>query len=196
MAEIEQSTQDVNQEGRIGGRQIGRFLLALVPLALITGYVLITRPDLEDLANYGYLGVAAIMFVSNATVLLPMPGLATVTAAGALWNPLLVGLAAGIGGAGGELIGYLAGFGAHDMLDARRSRFFERVKDEVGKHGFFAILVLAAVPNPFFDVVGLAAGSVAYSPWRFYVAVALGNVIKCSLVALVGSTALTWISGG
>jgi uncharacterized membrane protein YdjX (TVP38/TMEM64 family) len=161
-------------------------LLALLPVVLITAFMAIVRPDLRSLEAYGYLGVFGIMMVGNATVLLPMPGLVTVAAAGAIWNPLLVGLAGGIGGATGELTGYLAGYGAHMLIDESRSTWWTRFEHLVRRHGFWAIVALAAAPNPLFDLVGIAAGSLYFPPWRFFAAVVIGNSIKCSAVAFLG----------
>lgn len=163
-----------------------RVVLAVLPLLVITTLVIAFRPDLSHLASYGYLGVFALMFLSSATVLLPMPGLAAVAAAGILWNPLLVGLAGGLGGATGELIGYTAGSGARELVNAQQGRWADWVRRFVTKYGFFAMLALAAIPNPLFDVVGIAAGSLSYPAWRFYIAVAIGNTIKCCVIATVG----------
>lgn len=171
-----------------------RLVLGFVPLLLITGYILVTRPNLEHLSGYGYFGVFVVMMVSNATVLLPMPGLATVVAAGLLWSPVLVGIAGGLGGATGELVGYVAGYGAHDMLDSKRAAWLERLHTFVRRYGFVAVLILSAIPNPFFDVVGLAAGSLSYPAWRFFIAVAIGNSIKCMGVATLGSTISGWLA--
>ncbi|MCL5109246.1 MAG: VTT domain-containing protein [Chloroflexi bacterium] len=173
-----------------------QFLLAALPLVLVTAVVAILRPDLRALAAYGYAGVFGIMLVGNATVLLPLPGLATVAAAGALWNPLLVGLAGGLGGAAGEVTGYLAGRGAHQLVDVSRAQWLSRFEGWVRRYGFWAILVFATVPNPFFDVVGIAAGSFAYPPWRFFAAVWLGNTIKCTAVALAAGTVTGFFFGG
>ncbi len=174
------------------GRRV-QLLLAILPLLLITAYVAIARPDLEHLAGYGYLGVFALMAIGNATVLLPMPGLATVVAAGMVWNPLLVGLAGGTGGALGELVGYLAGYGVHEYVEGGRARWFQRIQKAVRRYGFPAIIALAAIPNPFFDVVGVAAGSLGYPAWRFYLAVALGNTVKCTLMAYAGGAFRLWL---
>ncbi|MHB1006665.1 MAG: VTT domain-containing protein [Chloroflexota bacterium] len=163
-----------------------RMLLAALPLICITVYILVVRPDLTHLAGYGYAGVFVIMMVANATVLLPLPGIATVVTAGMMWNPFLVGLAGGLGGALGELTGYLAGYGVHEVLEDSRSRWYQRIEAFVRRHGFFAILLLAAVPNPLFDVVGVVAGSLSYPAWRFYLAVAIGNTIKSTTIALFG----------
>ncbi len=180
------------QQAPRAGRRV-HLLLAILPLALVTSYVVIVRPDLGHLAAYGYAGVFALMAIGNATVLLPMPGLATVVAAGMVWNPLLVGLAGGTGGALGELVGYLAGHGVHAYMEGRRARWLQRVQKAVRRYGFPAVILLAAIPNPFFDIVGLAAGSLGYPPWRFYLAVALGNTVKCTMVAYAGGAFRLWL---
>ncbi len=71
-------------------------------------------------------------------------------------NPFGVGLAAGLGGTIGELSGYLAGFSGQAVVE--RMDIYNRVKPWVDKYGGWAILVLSAIPNPFFDIAGMAAG--------------------------------------
>lgn len=173
-----------------------RLLLAFLPVFVISSFLLIARPDLRDLAGYGYAGVFAVMLLSSASVLLPTPGLAAVAAAGLAWNPLLVGIFGGLGGATGELVAYLAGYGAREMIHLQNSYWAERVRQVVTRRGFLAILLLAAIPNPVFDLVGLAAGSLGYPRWQFFVAVAIGNTIKCTLVAITGGAIRSWLWPG
>ena len=45
-----------------------------------------------------------------------------------------------------------------------------------------AIFAFAAVPNPAFDVVGLIAGALRYSLWRFVALAWLGNSFKYIVV--------------
>jgi hypothetical protein len=47
---------------------------------------------------------------------------------------------------------------------------------------------LSAIPNPLFDVAGLTAGSLGYSPWRYWLAVAMGKSIVYIVLALGGQT--------
>ncbi|HLD85636.1 MAG TPA: DedA family protein, partial [archaeon] len=53
--------------------------------------------------TFGYLGVFLAMLIVNASVFLPLPGFVIIVAAAAFLNPLLVGVAAALGGAIGEL---------------------------------------------------------------------------------------------
>ncbi|MEE8173894.1 MAG: hypothetical protein V3T71_01085, partial [Dehalococcoidia bacterium] len=76
----------------------------LIVAAIVISFVAITvvlfwfSPRLEALGKYGYLGVFLVTFLSSATVILPVPGLAVIFVAAATWNPLLVGLVGSVGG--------------------------------------------------------------------------------------------------
>jgi membrane protein YqaA with SNARE-associated domain len=43
------------------------------------------------------------------------------------------------------------------------------------------------VPNPFFDAMGLLAGTLRYSWWKFALACFLGKAVKFLVAALVGT---------
>lgn len=166
---------------------IGRIVAILIVIAL-TVFIYSVRDQAEELQEYGYLGIFIISFMTNATVLLPAPGIALVFAMGAVFNPIYIALAAGAGGALGELSGYLAGFSGQAIVD--RTNVYERFHNWIEKYGFFAILILAALPNPFFDVAGVAAGILKMPLPRFLLAVWIGVTIKMFLFAWVGSTSL------
>src|SRR4030067_524154 len=86
-------------------------VLAVLAVVGISVYVFSIRDHADEFAQYGYPGIFLIALLSNATVFLPAPGAAVVFAMGGVFHPLGVALAAGAGGALGELSGYLAGFG-------------------------------------------------------------------------------------
>ena len=88
-------------------------VLALLAVIAITVFIFSIRSRVEQFAALGYPGIFLIALLANATVLLPAPGVAVIYAMGAIFSPFGVGLAAGTGGALGELSGYLAGFSGH-----------------------------------------------------------------------------------
>jgi len=138
----------------------------------------------EEFKEYGYLGVFLVALLANATVFIPAPGLALILAMGAVFNPFLVGISAGTGGAIGELSGYLAGFSGQAIVE--RSDVYTRIKPWVEKYGGWAILVLSAIPNPLFDVAGVAAGIVKMPMRTFLFSVWIGQLIKMTLFAYAG----------
>ena len=159
-------------------------VLALFAVVAITVYIYSIRDRVEEFEAWGYPGVFFIALLANATVLLPAPGVALIYAMGGMLNPLGVGLAAGTGGTIGELSGYLAGFSGQAVIE--RTDIYNRIKPWVAKYGGWAILVLSAIPNPFFDVAGIAAG-IAKMPLRtFLVFTWVGQFIKMTLFAVAG----------
>jgi len=179
-----------------GGRQ-RRFVtnvlrvLALFAVIGITLSIFSIRDRVEEFAAYGYPGIFLIALLANATVLLPAPGVAVIYAMGAIFNPLGVALAAGTGGAIGEISGYLAGFSGQAVVE--RTEIYERVQPWVDRFGGWAILVLSAIPNPFFDIAGIAAG-IAKMPLRtFLVFTWVGQLIKMLLFALAGKYSIQWL---
>lgn len=173
----------------------GRKVLAVAVLLLIVAaifYVFAHGADLVALAGFGYPGVAILMFLSSSTIVLPAPGFAAVLLAGTVWNPLLVGIAAGVGAATGELSGYILGAGGTAVLDLKEGKNWRRVHQWLEKHGFAAILVLALIPNPLFDVLGMVAGSASYPVRKFWITCAAGNAVKYSAMAYLSSAAAGW----
>ena len=130
--------------------------------------------------KFGYLGVFIVNFISSATVLLPLPGVASVFLAGSLWNPLLIGISAGLGATFGEFFAYLVGFGGRSFINKKIARHssFEKIEYYFHKNGFITIVILAALPFPIFDIVGILAGTLNYPVWKFLLATAIGRVTR------------------
>ncbi|MGB7873701.1 MAG: VTT domain-containing protein [Anaerolineales bacterium] len=166
-------------------------ILALILVVAITVYVYSIRDSVEEFAAYGYPGIFLVALMANATVFLPAPGVAVVFAMGSIFNPLGVTLAAGTGGALGELSGYLAGFSGQAVIE--NTNVYDRIHPWVVKYGVWAILVLSAIPNPFFDIAGVAAGIAKMSLRRFLIACWIGQLIKMGLFAFAGFYSFDWL---
>lgn len=184
--EVPQTTKRSNLQANI------LRILALLVAIGITAFVFSIRDRVEDFAAFGYPGVFLIALLANATIFIPAPGVAIIYAMGAVFNPLLVGLSAGTGGALGELSGYLAGFSGQAVIE--NTKVYDRIKPWVDTYGGWAILVLAAIPNPFFDVAGVAAG-ISKMPMRtFLFFIWIGQLIKMTFFAYAGYYSLEWIT--
>lgn len=173
-------------------------IVTLIALALVFAgsatYFVIARPDPAAFAAWGYPGIAIVMFLCSTTIVLPVPGFAAVVAAGGVWNPLLVGLSAGVGGGLGEFSSYLLGLGGETLVGLENSRRWQAVSAVVQRYGFWAIVLAAATPLPF-DLVGIIAGSTGYSALRFVAASLLGKTIKYLLLAYFGDAAFALWQG-
>lgn len=167
-------------------------VLALLAVAGITIYIFSIRDHVRDFAAYGYPGIFLITLLANATVFLPAPGVAVVFAMGSIFNPLGIALAAGTGGALGELTGYLAGFSGQAVVE--KTDLFNRIQPWVKKFGGWAIFVFSAIPNPFFDVAGVAAGIAKISMWKFFLFCWAGQIIKMAMFAYAGAYSVGWLA--
>ncbi len=150
--------------------------------------------DLAQLNTYGYIGLFVIALISSASIVLPMPGAAAITGAGALLDPvfgiptpILVGLVAGPAEAIGELTGYAAGYGGSVLFKERP--FYPRVKAWMQRRGILTMFLLSSVPNPLIDVAGVAAGAVRMNLRHFFVGVLFGKILKNIYLATGGLVA-------
>lgn len=164
---------------------IGRALALVFVVSISVCIFLLPETQIKRLESYGYLGIFLLTLISNATVLLPAPGLIVVFSMGARLAPWGVGLAAGVGGALGELSGYLAGFSGQAII--ANNRAYQRMVAWTNQYGFLAVLALAIIPNPLFDLTGIAAGALKMPLWEFLLWAWIGITIKMLIVALLGA---------
>lgn len=156
----------------------------LVLVIALTVFLLLNREKIEDLQAYGYPGIFLFSILANATILIPLPGVVITSAMGAVFNPLWVALAAGAGAALGELSGYLAGFSGQAVV--KDSDRYHRVVSWMRRYGDLTILVLAFIPNPLFDLAGIAAGILKMPIWKFLIYAVIGKIFKMLMFAYAG----------
>ncbi|HLD59789.1 MAG TPA: VTT domain-containing protein [Candidatus Bilamarchaeaceae archaeon] len=149
--------------------------------------------DIGQFEEFGYLGVFLISLLATATIFIPTPGWAIVIAMAGVLNPYLVGITAGVGSALGEITGYVAGAGAEKMIKDGKFKKFEKYYKMIKENDLIAIFVLAFIPNPLFDVAGLAAGSLKIPLTRFLFATVLGRILRYVLLAHLGAFSLEYI---
>lgn len=167
-------------------------ILAIAAVIGITVYIYSIRERVDEFAEYGYPGIFLIALMANATVFLPAPGVAVVFAMGSIFNPIGVALAAGTGGAIGELSGYIAGFSGQAVVE--RTEVYNNISPWIDKYGGWTILVLSAIPNPFFDLAGIAAGMAKMKLWRFLLFCWVGQIIKMAMFAFAGAYSIEWLA--
>ena len=151
--------------------------------------VLVFSNEIAALGELGYLGAFLIALLSSATIIFPAPGWAVIIAMSAVLDPLLLGIAAGLGSAIGELSGFLAGDGVRDLLQ-NRIKESRQIEEFVRKYGVFAVALFAFIPNPLFDVAGVIAGGLRVEWWKFLIACAAGRVLRFILLAMAGQFTL------
>jgi membrane protein DedA with SNARE-associated domain len=176
------------------------FLLALIigtTVPFAAGWL-----DEDDLETLGLPGIFLANFLGTATVFVPVPGL---TAAGqtlivvgseTLWVPGVI-IAGSAGMTLAESTAYVAGVvgrNAAEERDVRLKGRFGRAMSRIAgwidwlmaRYGFVTLLVLSAIPNPFFEFAGITAGAVRMNFWKFLVAVGIGKTTRVILLVIIG----------
>ncbi|MEN6571375.1 MAG: VTT domain-containing protein [Anaerolineaceae bacterium] len=163
-------------------------VLAIILVIGVTVLLYLNRDKVSQLGVFGYPGIFLISMLSNASLILPIPGVLFTSAMGAVFNPWWVALAAGSGATLGELSGYMAGFSGQGIVENRK--WYDRVSAWIKDYGDFTIFILALIPNPLFDIGGMVAGALRMPLWRFLLFCWLGKIGKMLLFAFGGSSVL------
>lgn len=186
------NTTPIQDHKRSGVGVVFLRVLAFAAVAGITIFIYSIRDQVEEFAAYGYPGIFLVALLANATLILPAPGVAVVFAMGSIFNPLGVAFAAGTGGAIGELTGYLAGYSGQGVVE--NTELYNRINPWIKKYGAWVILALSAIPNPFFDMAGIAAGISKIPLWQFLLACWVGQTFKMALFAYAGFYSIDWLA--
>ncbi len=172
--------------------------LQLTSLALVIVLIILIIWQRENITSFAmtlaeypglkYIGIFVISAAACATLVIPIPGLAMTSLIGTLavgpWDPLLIGLSSGLGATLGEITGYLLGYSGRMAISYTKT--YEQVVGWMKKWGSLTIFLLALLPNPLFDVAGLAAGILKYPLWKFLLVGAAGRLPKHILFSYMG----------
>lgn len=161
-----------------------KYIGILLLIVGISAFLYWKRDSIQQLEKYGYFGIFLISLLINLTLVMPLPTGILTSALGAIYNPFLVGLAAGSGAALGEISGYLAGISGREVLLRRKDG--PKIEQQLRKYGGPGIMLLAFIPNPAFDLVGIAAGALKIPFLRFLFWCWLGKVLKMLAFAYLG----------
>jgi membrane protein YqaA with SNARE-associated domain len=178
-------------------RQIlGRVIYLLIALGVTVAIAIIAAyVDIEQLRRYGYPGVFLASLLANATIALPVPGVAvTIGTAVALpneWWLDVVALVGAVGEALGESTAYLAGYGGSVVIENRQ--MYQRLQRWMERHGMVTVFAFSVVPNPFVDLAGLAAGASKYPFYKFIVACWLGKSVKTLIICWAAIHSAPWL---
>ena len=144
-------------------------------------------------SEVGYGAVALSALVASAGLVIPVPALATACATAIFLDPFWVGIIAGTAESAGELSGYYLGYTGRDVL--ARNRVYQRLEHWMRRRGWLLLFLVSLVPNPIFDVVGIAAGALRYPVWGFLAVVWVGKLLKFLVFAYACQAGTDWLTG-
>lgn len=177
----------INWRSRENWLRLGAFALAI---SLIVAAILLW----EHLSfnQVGYAGIAIASIIASAGFIIPVPALATVCSTSTTLNPLYIGLIAGSGEALGELTGYFLGFSGRGVI--HRNNFYLRLETWMRQRGWLVLFLVSLIPNPFFDIIGVAAGALRFPIWGFLLVVWVGKLIKFIVFAYACAFSIEWLT--
>ena len=176
--------QDNNNADPNAKRKQVLVLVVAVVITLILCIVAIRyHHALEAFGHYGLFGLFGLSVLNNATFMIPVPFASVIGCSVSVkYGALMIGLVMGLGGAIGEVTGYMAGYGGSGMLP--NSAIAKRIERWVRKWGFLAITALAIIPNPFFDIGGVVAGMLRMGWVKFITAAWIGKGLRMMIMSL------------
>jgi membrane protein YqaA with SNARE-associated domain len=177
----------VKKGGWLRPRLVPILTILLVIVISVALFVITQRyPEIVDrFESYGYVGVFLISLVSNATVILPVPGILVFIPLLTAFNPVFLGLVGAAGGVIGEITGYMAGYSGRGLV--QRSKMYGRVEGWMKRWGIWVVFVFAVAPFLLLDVAGMVAGALRFPLWKFLLVVWVGKSIKYVGLALAAA---------
>ncbi len=140
----------------------------------------------ESLATqYGYFGIFVISLLGSVVPFVPMPYLVVVVLLSQSQDPLLLGLAAGAGGALGKLTSYFLGRFGYLAAGSETKGNLDALHSVLARYGALGVFVFAVTPLPD-DVYVIPMGIVRLPFWRFLAANLAGKVVLSVAVAYFG----------
>ena len=172
--------------------------IQVISLAVVLTVAIAAIPlseSLEDNPTPSYFALFITAVVSGALFMLPGFGWAAIGAFAITFDtwflPALIGTT---GQVLGELYSYFLGYTGSRWI--KQNRWYVRLHKFMQRHGFLTITVLAATPNPIFDLTGAVAGALGLGWHRFYIASWLGRFIKNILIAVLALRGADFILAG
>ena len=171
-----------------GGLWLAAILLIV---AILAGWI-----PWDELSTYGYAGIFVICFLNGAAIILGAPAQLVVLAAGEKLSPLPLGVVAGLGTSIGELTSYYLGRSSSALFDSGLQAKLEqfqrgRLIQFLYAHTFLSLFLLSLVPNPVFDLAGIASGVAGVPLRRYLPPVVLGKTARFIVIAFIGA----WLAG-
>ena len=147
-----------------------------------------------NVSDVGYLATFYLNLVGAATIILPLPGvLAACVAAESSFglNLILIGVSGATGATIGETTAYLAGYAGHNAVTSLK--WYPRIHDLMERHGSITLFLVSAIPTPFFDLAGIAAGALNYPFRKFIAYVFVGKLLRLILMAYACRAGIDWL---
>lgn len=150
--------------------------------------------------QYGYFGVFVISLIGALSIVVPVPDtIVLFTLAGLkigggwVFEPLLIALAAALGGVVGEFSGYLLGRGGAKVISGRYKKNMDFLARIFNRFGAVAIFAFALTPLPD-DLVFIPLGVIHYNPIKAFASGIVGKFLMSLAVVYSARFSVGFIS--
>jgi membrane protein DedA with SNARE-associated domain len=140
---------------------------------------LVTLDDLFPFdAEFGYLGILIVSFVSSLVPFIPIPYFPLLITASFSnnFNPHLIAVVSAAGVVAAKTIIFFASYYGRKILSDTTKQRMRPLQKLVSRYGWFGAFVAALTPIPD-DIVYIPLGLAKYSPWKFATATFAGKVL-------------------
>ena len=146
-------------------------------------------------SQYEYLGVFLISMLGATSIFIPIPSTVVIFILGAAqkFDPLLLGLFAGLGATLGEFSGYLIGFGGRRVIGEKYKKKMDILMKLFRRFGPVIIFIFALTPLPD-DLLFIPLGVMRYSVVAAFIPAFLGKFLSNLIIAYAGRLSLQIIS--
>jgi len=134
--------------------------------------------------------VFAISFIGTASIIIPIPYTVLILglSLSAEWDPILLTIAAGLGSALGEMVGYALGYFGRKIVSKERQRKMEYLVKIFDRYGPLAIFVFALTPLPD-DLLYIPLGLLKYKFYKAFIPTLIGKFLMIFIIVYFGKTA-------
>lgn len=176
---------------KMSSKTLFSLLVFILSLLLVIG-LFVFKDSFRQLESLGLFGIFLVNFISASSLFIPTPAFLTVIAGGSVYPPIVVAIVSSLGATLGDMIFFLLGYSGRKLASGKKRSFVKKVfltviEEYFRKYGSIIIFLLALIPNPLFDGIGLIAGVFSYSPRKFFIIVLLGRIIRYWFLAVLGN---------
>ncbi|MBQ2873624.1 MAG: VTT domain-containing protein [Bacilli bacterium] len=145
--------------------------------------IFMLRNKFGVIEKYEYMAVFILCMLSNMTILLPAPSLVVIVYYAQILSPILVVLIGALGTTIGELTGYLFGESVSN-ISTKWKKIICTISKKIKKIHLL-IFILAFLPLPIFDFIGVYAGSKRINIGSFLIMCYLGKMFKMLFYSVI-----------
>ena len=169
-------------------------VVLVVVILFATLAIVISKVSENVWNNIGYPGISLLSFIGASSVIIPIPYAVILLGIAHAFNPLLLAIAAGLGAAGGELVGYGLGYAGRHAVGKKRRRQLDAMLSIFERFGVLAVFIFALTPLPD-DLLFIPLGLMHYSLWKAFTACVAGKFVMSLIIAYMGKAASELFDG-